>query len=43
MLRLLGPPPPGQGLIHPAEAEVGAEEGKADRRLAQQRGEQRGV
>jgi hypothetical protein len=28
---------PGQGLVHPPEAQIGAEQGEADRRLAQQR------
>jgi hypothetical protein len=31
---------PGQGLVDPADPEIGPEEGKADGRLAQQGGEQ---
>ena len=36
-------PAPGQGLVHPAEPQVGAEESECDRGLTQQRGQQRRI
>jgi hypothetical protein len=43
VLGLVDPPPPGQGLVHPAEPQVRTEEGERDRGFPQQRGQQGGV
>ena len=43
MFGLLDPAKSRQNLVYPAKAQVSADERKADRRLAQQRGEQGGV